>query len=141
MTVNAFPALIPSSRTFLPGEYPNTAFRSWNGTENRVRHSNVMLASRLVVSFLYLPESQMLQIFQHYQDALGGFLAFAIPADLLEGVSNAADYTLTNYLWRYAEPPLVEDLPCSTTGNSRHSVQITLESVQPEPVFVLGLAA
>lgn len=139
MTVDAFPELIPSSRTYSPGEYPNTTFRSWNGSENRVRHSNVMLGSRLTLSFLYLPESEMLQIFQHYQDTLGGFLSFIIPAQILSAVSNAAHYTLTNYRWRYAEPPLSNDLPCSPVGDSRHSVQVTLESVQPEPVFVLGL--
>jgi hypothetical protein len=140
MTVNAFPSLVPSSRTFTPGVYPNTAFRSWNGTDKRVRHSNVMLASRLSLSFLWIKEDQMLDIFNHYQSALGGFLAFAVPGALLSGVSDVSDYTLADYLWRYVEPPIVEDLPCGTTGNSRHSVYVILESVQPEPVFVLGLA-
>lgn len=133
--MTTFPALVPSSRTFTPGEYPNTAFRSWNGRENRARHSNVMRSSQLSLSFLALPESDLLAILAHYEDRFGEFLPFAIPSQLLSGVSAAADYTLANYQWRYVEPPTVEDIPCT----SRHNVEVTLESVSPEPVTVLGL--
>lgn len=130
----AFPSLTPSSRTFTPGEYPHTAYQAWNGREGRVRHSNVMLNSTLRLSFISLTEANMLSILSHYNGQQGGYLAFTIPSQLLSGVSAAADYTLTGYQWRYAEPPIIDDIPCAG-----HSVEVTLESVAPEAIVLSGL--
>lgn len=129
-----FPTLIPSSRVYTPGEYPHTAITAWGGVETRVRHSSIMVNSLLRLTFLYLSESNMLSILSHYNGQQGGFIAFSIPAQLLSGVSTAADYTLTGYQWRYAEPPIIDDVPCAG-----FSVQVTLESVPPQSVFVSGL--
>jgi hypothetical protein len=132
--MTAFPTLIPSTRTFTPGEYPHTAYQAYSGQENRVRHSNVMLSSRLRLTFISLTESNMLSILTHYNDKKGGYLPFAIPAELLSGVSSAAEYTLTSYQWRYVEPPVIDDIPCAG-----HSVEVTLESIPPEGITVSGL--
>jgi hypothetical protein len=134
--MTAFPALIPSSRVFTPGEYPHTAFRAWNGLEGRVRHSNVMLASTLRLTFIGLTEANMLSILSHYTNRQGEYLSFTIPSELLSGVSAAADYTLTGYQWRYAEPPVVDDIPCAG-----HSVEVVLESVPFEAISVSGLVS
>jgi hypothetical protein len=134
--MTAFPALIPSSRVFTPGEYPHTAFRAWSGLEGRVRHSNVMLASTLRLTFISLTEANMLSILSHYTSRQGEYLPFTIPSQLLSGVSAAADYTLTGYQWRYAEPPVVDDIPCSG-----HSVEVVLESVPFEAISLSGLGA
>jgi hypothetical protein len=132
MTV--FPTLIPSTRTFTPGEYPHTAYQAYSGQENRVRHSNVMLSSRLRLTFISLTEANMLSILSHYNDKKGEYLPFAIPAQLLSGVSSAGEYTLTSYQWRYVEPPVIDDIPCAG-----HSVEVTLESIPPEGITVSGL--
>jgi hypothetical protein len=129
-----FPNLIPSSRIFTPGEYPHTAYQAFSGQENRVRHSNVMLSSRLRLTFISLTEANMLTILTHYNDKKGGYLPFAIPAELLSGVSSAGEYTLTSYQWRYVEPPVIDDIPCAG-----HSVEVTLESIPPEGITVSGL--
>jgi hypothetical protein len=134
--MTAFPALIPSSRVFTPGEYPHTAFRAWNGLEGRVRHSNVMLASTLRLTFISLTEANMLSILSHYTSRQGEYLPFTIPSQLLSGVSAAADYTLTGYQWRYAEPPIVDDIPCAG-----YSVEVVLESVPFEAISLSGLDA
>ena len=134
--MTAFPALIPSSRVFTPGEYPHTAFRAWNGLEGRVRHSNVMLASTLRLTFISLTEANMLSILNHYTSKQGEYLPFTIPSQLLSGVSAAADYTLTGYQWRYVEPPVVDDIPCAG-----HSVEVVLESVPFQAISLSGLDA
>jgi len=128
-----FPALIPSSRVFTPGEYPATAFMAYSGVENRVRHSDVFLAARLELTFLGLTETQMLSILSHYEDLLGAFNAFEVPEELFS-FSTITDYIPGVYRWIYAEPPAIEDLPC---GN--HNVAVTLESVPPQSVILTGV--
>jgi hypothetical protein len=126
----SFPALAPSRRTFTPGEYPHTAFRSLNGFEGRVRHSSVMIGSSLRLTYVGLPEQDMLDILLHYQDTQGIYLNFSLPADTLSGLT-AADYTLTGFSWRYAAPPTVLDLPCD-----RYTVEVELESVESKAALI-----
>lgn len=128
-----FPALTPSSRTFTPGEYPHTPFTTYNGLQNRVRHSNVMLSSSLRLSFIALAEADMLSILSHYQGQAGGFESFLLPSSIWSGVTTISDYELTDYRWRYTEAPTVDDAYCSL-----YNVELALETVPPEGKFVGG---
>jgi len=129
-----FPALTPSSRTFTPGQYPYALTAGLSGNESRVRESAAMTSSQLRLAFSAITEAQMLSILSHYQGQLGAFYAFSLPADLWSGMATASAFTLTDYSWRYAEPPSVSDLPC---GN--HNVDIELVSVTPESSVADGL--
>jgi len=131
--VTTFPALIPSSRVFTPGEYPATAFSAFSGVQNRVRHSNVLIAAQLQLSFIGLPEADMLAIWQHYANRQGAFKSFALPAEIVSNGS-ITDYVPDVYLWRYAGPGVVEDLPCGG-----HNVTLTLETVPPSPASAGGV--
>jgi hypothetical protein len=130
--MTTFPALIPSSRTFTPGEYPATAFSAFSGVQNRVRHSNVLIAAQLQLSFIGLPEADMLAIWQHYANRQGAFKSFALPAEIVSN-SSITDYVPDIYLWRYTGPGVVEDLPCGG-----HNVTLTLETVPPSPASAGG---
>jgi len=121
--MSTFPALVPSSRTFTPGSYPNTAYQGVNGMENRVRHSNVLINSTLQLEFIGLSEAQVLAILLHYQARRGPYGNFGLPAEVMSGVSSVADYSLQGYAWSYVEPPTVEDYPCGS-----HGVSVTLSS-------------
>jgi hypothetical protein len=126
----SFPALIPSSRTFSPGDFSQTAFRALDGFEGRVRHSNAMSSSTLRLAYVGLSEQDMLSILLHYQDAQGVFLSFALPPDTLSGLT-AGDFTLSGFSWRYASPPAVQDLPCN-----RYTVEVELESVESQAALI-----
>lgn len=130
--MSTFPALIPSSRTLTPGEYAVTAFAGYSGKQNRVRHSNVFLAAQLRLSFVGLSEAQMLQIWSHYNGRRGDFRSFALPAEIVSNGS-ITDYVPGIYLWKYAGPGSVEDLPCGG-----HNVSLTLETVPPSSASVIG---
>jgi hypothetical protein len=130
--MTTFPALVPSSRTFTPGEYPATAFSAFSGAQNRVRHSNVFLAAQLRLSFLGLSQAQMLDIWNHYNNRRGEFRSFDLPAEVVS-YGSITDYVPGNYLWRYAGPGSVEDLPCGG-----HNVSLTLETVPPTAASVVG---
>lgn len=122
-----FPALVPSSRTFVPGNYPSTLYQGISGAENRVRSSNVLTDSTLTLQFIGLSEAEVLAILLHYQARRGPYGNFNLPAEVWSGVSNAADYTLQGYAWSYLEPPVVEDYPCG-----HHGVEVQLStSVAP----------
>ena len=121
--MSTFPALVPSSRTFTPGSYPNTAYQAVNGTEGRVRHSNVLVNSTLRLEFIGLSEADVLAILLHYQARRGPYGNFGLPAEVMSGVSRLADYSLQGYAWSYSEPPSVEDYP-----GGRHGVTVTLSS-------------
>lgn len=127
-----FPSIKPSGRTFTAGEYPHTPFDAYSGWQNRVRHSNVMLASQVRLTFTALTEADMLSILSHYNGQYGTFESFALSSDAWSGVT-ASDYQLTGYLWRYVEPPTVEDVYCD-----RYNVELTLETAPPDAAFVDG---
>lgn len=131
--MTTFPALIPSSRVFTPGEYPATAFSAFSGVQNRVRHSNVLIAAQLQLSFIGLPEADMLAIWQHYANRQGAFKSFALPAEIVSN-GTITDYVPSVYLWRYTGPGVVEDLPCGG-----HNITLTLETVPPSPASAGGV--
>jgi hypothetical protein len=131
--VATFPSLTPATRAFTPGEYPNTPFTTYNGLQNRVRHSNVMLSSSVRLSFIALAEADMLSILSHYQGQFGSFESFTLPSSIWSGVTTISDYELTDYRWRYTDAPTVDDVYCG-----RYNVELTLETVPPEGKFVSG---
>jgi hypothetical protein len=111
-----FPSLTPATRAFTPGEYPHTPFSTYNGLQNRVRHSNVMLS-----------------ILSHYQGQFGSFESFTLPSSIWSGVTTISDYELTSYRWRYTDPPSVDDVYCG-----RYNVELALETVPPDGAFASG---
>jgi hypothetical protein len=128
-----FPSLTPATRAFTPGEYPHTPFTTYNGLQNRVRHSNVMLSSSVRLSFIALAEADMLSILSHYQGQFGSFESFTLPSSIWSGVTTISDYQLTDYRWRYTEAPTVDDVYCG-----RYNVELALETVPPDGAFASG---
>ena len=130
--MTTFPALIPSSRVFTPGEYPATAFNGYSGAQNRVRHSNVFLASQLRLTYKAASEADMLTIWRHYAGTQGNYESFELSPEALSDVSST-DYVPGVYRWIYAGPGVVEDLPCGG-----HNISLTLETVPPVAASVVG---
>lgn len=129
-----YPTLTPSSRTWTPGDYANTAWVGMSGAESRVRNINAMQESALRLDYIGLSESDMLSFLTHYINSSGSYGAFTLPSAAFSGVSSASDYTLSGYLWRYEESPTVEDLACGG-----HNVSVSLVSVIPEGAFADGV--
>ena len=74
-----FPALIPSGRTFTPGEHAGTTLPLYSGNESRISHSNKELNRGLRLSFLGVTTADLLEIIGHYNGQRGRFLSFDIP--------------------------------------------------------------
>jgi hypothetical protein len=134
----AFPSsIIPSTRTYSPGAFPHTAHGAYDGSQVRVRHSNTVLGVRLRLFFPAITTAELLSVISHYSGQSGRFLAFAIPEDLLSGVTTPADFTPAGHQWRYAARPTVEDISI-VGGTNRHNLTIELETVPPENTIAQG---
>lgn len=128
-----FPSLVPTGRTYTPGEYPHTPFDAYNGLQSRVRHSNVMLASQIRLQFTALSESEVTTILNHYKGQYGTFDSFNLPSTVWSDTSSASEYQLTSYLWRYVEAPVVDNF---TRGH--YDVRLVLESTPPDAAILDG---
>jgi hypothetical protein len=132
-----FPELIPSTRTYSPGEFPHTAHGVYDGSEVRVRHSSAVLGVRLRLFFPALTTADLLLVVAHYNGQRGRFLPFAVPNDLISGTDTPADFTPVGYQWRYAAKPTAEDISV-VGGTNRHNLTIELETVPPENSITPG---
>jgi hypothetical protein len=137
--MTTFPALIPSTRTYSPGEYPITPHPLMSGSEIRVRHSNTVLGVRLRLTFQAASSADVVAVRNHYNGRQGGFLPFAIPVELLSGVTTPADFTPAGHQWVYASRPSVVDVPIAgDTPTNRHDLVVELATVPPENTIVSG---
>jgi hypothetical protein len=116
----AFPGIRPSSRTYVPGAYSNSAFTSVGGVEQRVRHSRGPLAGdRLSLSYSCLTEEEVGQVLSHYASTLGGFRTFGLRPETLVNLGVVArhlnrarsrgEYAPRGAGWAYASEPVVRN--------------------------------
>ena len=100
-----FPEYIPSSRTYTPGQHPNTPIMVLTGDESSVRHSNAGIGHRLRMTFKLLTQAQNYAIIAHYS-LHGRFVPFDVSSDTLA----AAGLTFpTNYQWIYVNSPETDE--------------------------------
>lgn len=134
-----FPAIVPSSREFVDGDYPNTAHKTLRGGEVRVRHSNEPIGAILSLSFLGRTTDDLETIIAHYGAAGGGFYSFALSPEVISAIENEEEITLPGHRWIYESFPAIVDIPIDgVTPSNLHDITVTLKSVPPEPVVALG---
>ena len=116
-----FPALEPATRTYTPGTTASTQFAVLNGENSSVRHSNAAVGHVLRLSFDRLTSDERFNLIAHYATH-GIFETFDLPDSIL----TATNLTFpANYLFRYQEPPQVEQ------SNSETTATVTLELLPP----------
>lgn len=108
MTVAAFPAIKPSSRTWTPGSQPVQSFTALSGYEARVLLGPNPIGATLSLGFQNLTEAVFLQIISHYATAKGTYEVFDLPADAFAGMTSYSGVTPSGYKWRYSGPPTID---------------------------------
>tara|TARA_R100001443_G_scaffold110115_1_gene121840 strand:- start:542 stop:910 length:369 start_codon:yes stop_codon:yes gene_type:complete len=103
----SFPAITPTSRTYVPGTFASSALPSLTGDETNIRHSNASVGHRLRMSFINITRAQHFELVSHYS-LHGTFETFDITATTLKGTNLTFP---TNYKWRYRNRPNVEETP------------------------------
>ena len=115
----AFPALVPSSRNFSPGDWPVKTFKSQDGSETRILYGTKRTGMQLALSYKNISDSNADSFLTHYysDDVNGTYKTFGVSTQALAGYNDA---TATNSSganklkaseygnkWRYASPPKV----------------------------------
>lgn len=131
--MTTFPALVPSSRVFTPGEHPHTGIRTLAGQRSSVRHGDAILGQIVALTFVGLSEADMLSIRTHYRNRAGRFRSFNTPAAIWTGAASSAVFTPTLYQWLYRASPRVEDIGCG-----QYNVTVQLEAVAPQVASAPG---
>lgn len=104
-----FPAIIPSARTYTPGDVPQNQQVALSGAYNAYRVGSRRIAQSLGLSFNNISESQLNEIRNHYIAQDGSFNIFFLPQETWSGYTSPPVPSPSNIAWRYGEPPTITD--------------------------------
>ena len=112
MTAVSFPALVPTSRSYRPGVFPEQQFQAQNGAVVRVRYGNQRYSSSLSLTFANITDSNAALILQNYVDVMDDdnyaqFTTDNVAAGVSTGLVPWIQETNSLLKWKYASPPSV----------------------------------
>ena len=134
-----FPALAPTSRTFIPGDTPRSMQVALSGATAGYRQGNRRINQTISLTFGHLTEAQMNLIQSHYIAANGTYDIFFLSAEIWGDYVDPPIDLLSDIAWRYAGAPIIEDV-----SFDRFTVELELVSYAintGDLVFDGGLAA
>jgi hypothetical protein len=105
-----FPALVPTARSFTPGQYPVRTYRALSGATIRRSYGNRPFGFTLELEYRNVPETTVNAILNHYNGQAGGTLGFEVPIPVFSGYTTNLRAIIRNpngIEWLYAEPPSV----------------------------------
>lgn len=112
---NIYDTLVPTSRTFTPGNYAVKTYTAINGTEHRLLYGNTRTQMTLDLTFANITDSEAAGILSHFDEMAGTFLTFALPPGDVgaKGGWKANDEFGMNAnggAWRYDSPPQMQSV-------------------------------
>ena len=125
MAAVSFPALVPSSRSYEPGVFPETQFQAQNGAVVRVRYGNQRAGSRLSLTFANITDTNASLILQNYVDVMDDdnyaeFTSSNVAAGAGDSLVPWIRETNSLLKWKYASQPSVTNVkPGLATMNDR----------------------
>ena len=108
----AFPDLVPSSRTFSPGDFPIKKFNAQNGAEVRILYGSRRVNQVFELSYANISDQEANLFLVDYEDQQGTFKRFYLSDKTYEGWGLAGSATSEldrgpGTLWRYDAPPSI----------------------------------
>lgn len=104
-----FPAIVPSARTYTPGDVPQATQVALSGVYSSYRFGSRRVAQSLSLSFNNISEAQLNQIRDHYIAQDGSYNIFFLPPETWSGYTTPPVPSPSNVAWRYGEPPTITD--------------------------------
>ena len=132
-----FPSLIPSGRTFTPGNVALSEQLSLSGVRTGFRRGNRLQGQTLSLSFSNLTETQVNLIKDHYIDRQGTFDIFYLATETWNGYSSVPIDSLA-YAWRYAGAPSISD---GIVGRWGVEVELVTHPIDTGDLVIDGLSA
>ena len=103
--------LVPSTRSYSPGEYSQNEFQALNGVKTIIRYGKYRYNSTLTLGFNNIADSDAAAILQNYQDINSVWDEVTFNGTgVIEGASSQMQsYFIerTELKWRYDGPPTV----------------------------------
>lgn len=107
-----FPALVPSVRTYTPGDVPQARQVALSGADTAYRLGNRRVQQQLSLTFNNISEASLLAIRSHYISVEGSYGIFYLPSEVWSGYATPPVPLLSDYAWRYAGAPTITDGSC-----------------------------
>lgn len=106
----AFPALVPTSRAFDPGNYAVKAFQAINGVEHRLLYGSVRTQMTLQLQYENISDTDAASFMKHFDEMKGTFLGFFLlvaDTEVKGGYTGSSEFDLNanGGQWRYDAPP------------------------------------
>ncbi len=73
-----FPSLVPTSRSFDPGNYPVKAFKAQNGAEVRILYGSFRTNMKMQLSYANISDTEAELFLDHFDAMQGTFQTFVI---------------------------------------------------------------
>ena len=110
-----FPALVPSSRSFSPGSYPEAVFEAQNGAKSFIRYGNNPVNASLSLLFSNISDDDANLILTAYFDSESVSENYIyINSEVLAGIQYSPSNTSLSHRigqwssglrWRFSSPP------------------------------------
>ena len=128
-------ALVPTARSFEPGDFPVKTYKAQNGAEHRILYGSSRTNMKLSLTYANIKDADAEQFLDHYETVQGTFQTFALgkiqdpdssahgtdPArGGWEGNLDALGVEASNNSYRYEGPPQVVQV-CMSILNTRLS--------------------
>lgn len=116
----AFPALVPTSRSFESGDYPIKTFKAQNGKEHRILYGSNRTNMKLSLTYANITDANAELFLDHYDETQGTFQTFDVPSETgkggWKGNQDAISATIHGNSYRYeSAPQLVQVRPGIST--------------------------
>ena len=108
---HSFPSVKPSSRSYSPGEYPQTNFEAQNGAKTIMRYGKNRVNATLTLGFANIADADAALILANYEDVNSDWDYVTFSSS--NGTVGVDSTSLSNYFkesgsglkWRYSGPP------------------------------------
>ena len=104
-----FPSIVPTTRLYIPGDFPSAIQQSSNGTTTGFRRGNRRINQTLQLSFDNLTESQVTDIRNHYDGQNGSFEIFFLSSSIWSGYNSPPVALVSDFGYLYATAPTISD--------------------------------
>ena len=104
-----FPSIIPTTRLYIPGDFPSAIQQSSNGSTTGFRRGNRRINQTLQLSFDNLSESQVTEIRNHYDGQNGSFEIFLLDSTTWSGYVSPPVPVVSDFAYLYATAPTISD--------------------------------
>ena len=103
-----FPEIVPTSRTFEPGDYPVKTFKAQNGAETRILYGDKRTNMNLSLTYANISDASADSFLTHYDEVKGTSQTFSVNPKAKAGWSEGTDSlgaVEQGNKYRYEGPP------------------------------------